>query len=308
MATEFLTATEVNLDLPIEKSPWSFLDRHARLWMACMLILSDLFSLVGAILAASYIRRLPGMLDNPPYIQLFGLLILIQLVLFFRKGLYPAVGMHYVDEIGNIVSSTSIAFLIILCVTFIFKTSHYYSRVILMIAWALSLIFIPAIRYVFRRALIRWQLWGEPVVIIGEYKRAIHYLEHFRKNLQLGLRPVAIWSDDQFLDCIQGMDVRKLDDRSKLHVNDRSIKTALIVMDNLNDIDLLVERFRNVFQWLILIKDKRGRFGLDGFESLDFLDTFGLQVKNNLYSSSALFLKRMIDTVISILALVFLTP
>ena len=308
MATEFLTATDVNLDLPIEKSRRSFLDRHARLWMACMLILADLFSLIVSVLAASYIRQLPAMVDNPAYDQLFGLLVLIQLVLFFRKGLYPAVGMHYVDEIGHIVSSTSIAFLIILCVTFIFKTSHYYSRVILMIAWGLSLVLIPAIRYIFRRALIRWQLWGEPVVIIGEYKRAEHYQEHFRKNLQLGLRPVAIWSDDLCSDCIQGVDVRKLDGRNNAFVNDRSIKTALIVMDNLNDIDLLVERFRNVFQWVILIKDKHGRFGLDGFESLDFLDTFGLQVKNNLYNSSAKFLKRLIDSVIAILALVFLSP
>ncbi|MCX6082321.1 MAG: undecaprenyl-phosphate galactose phosphotransferase WbaP [Chloroflexi bacterium] len=308
MAAELLTGiNDITFTLPGKRKGSILFDKYARSWMIGMLMLADFGSLLAAMVAAFYFRLSPDMVNDSAYDQLFGLLAIMVLILFSRKGLYPAVGMHYVDELGQIVSSTSLAFLVMISVTFIFKNTQYYSRLILIIAWALSLVFIPLIRYVLRRILIRWQLWGEPVVIIGEYSSATKLCEYFTLNSGLGLRPVAVFRDDNSSDK-KPMDFNETERLAKIQASKYSIKTALIVIDNLNDIDLLVERFRNVFQRLILIKDKQGRFGLDSLVSLDFLDILGLQVKNNLYSASAKFLKRFIDVLVTVFGIVILSP
>ena len=125
--------------------------------------------------------------------------------MFARKGLYPGVGLNYVDELGQIVSSTSFTFLVMIAITFVLKTTNQYSRLILSITWLLCLGFIPLGRYLVRRLLIRLQLWGEPVVIIGNSQKVWSLVEHFRINLQLGLRPVAVLKNDQCAGCTLGV-------------------------------------------------------------------------------------------------------
>jgi Undecaprenyl-phosphate galactose phosphotransferase WbaP len=86
------------------------------------------------------------------------------------------------------------------------------------------------------------------------------------------------------------------------------VKTALIVLDDLNNIDELVEQFRVIFHRVILVKNKDGRYGLNGLEALDFSKVLGLQVKNNLLSPGSQLLKRIIDLLASFFGLLFLAP
>jgi hypothetical protein len=165
---------ETDLGIKKVESRRATFDAHARSWMAGMLVLSDLLSLFAAIFIAIQIRQLPELLYEPAYHQIFFLLATTLLISLSRKGLYPAVGLNYVDELQHIVSSTTFSFFILISITFLLKTTVVYSRLILLFTWAFCLLFIPIARFVMRRLLIRWRLWGEPVIIIGDPDKTLH--------------------------------------------------------------------------------------------------------------------------------------
>ena len=176
----------------------TILESNARLWMTCVLVASDMLGLFIAILVALQVRHLPGITLDSYYQEIFVLLAIILVIAFGRKGLYPAIGLNYVDELREIVSSSSFTFLILIGMTFIIKTTSIYSRLALLLIWALCQVTIPTGRYAVRRLLIRLHLWGEPVAIIGDPSKDSALAEYFRINLQLGLRPVAVFRDEYF--------------------------------------------------------------------------------------------------------------
>ncbi len=290
------------------KSRTSLFEANSRFWMAGFLIATDLFGLFTSIILALQIRQVPGVFIDPSYLEIFALMTITLVLLYVRNGLYPSIGLNSVEELRRIVISTSFAFMVMVGITFILKTTSYYSRIALVISWLLSLAIIPLSRYFMRKWMIRWKLWGEPIVIIGNLQKALKIKEQFETNPHLGLRPVAMIEDNQGTDC--SPDAHSSDSPSmiKMQVRGLSLQTALIVIDDLNDIDRLVERYRTIFQWVIMVKDKNGRYGLNSLEAMDFSSILGLQVKNNLLNPSSQVLKRLIDLVASLAGLVLLSP
>jgi len=180
MTTEsYIIRKESDLSIVKERYKPSFFNEYAQLWMMGELMLADIFSLLAAIILALQIRVLSGIMSNMAYQQLlvgnlsdmayekvFLVLALTLMLVFAYKGLYPGLGLTYAEELRHIVTSTSLAFLILIGGTFLLKTTSTYSRLVLIFTWALSLACIPAGRYLARRLLLRLKLWGEPVVVI----------------------------------------------------------------------------------------------------------------------------------------------
>jgi Undecaprenyl-phosphate galactose phosphotransferase WbaP len=88
-----------------------------------------------------------------------------------------------------------------------------------------------------------------------------------------------------------------------LHLQD-----ALILVDDLFNIDLLIDRYRFIFKNVILVKDQSGKYGLNNLKMLDFDTSLGLQLRNNLLSRSAQLTKKVLDTFLATLALLLLAP
>lgn len=274
---------------------WSVIDAHARLWMSACLFATDLLAVYAAFLIASGLRGLPQLLTSASYKELFALLAITLPVLFYRTGLYPAVGMHYVDEFRHIVSATSLAYLILIGGTFFLQTTLVYSRLVLLLGGVLSMGLISLFRYLMRRQLIRWGLWGEPSLIIGDSRKARLLVKYFMVNLQFGIRPVAALSHKPLA-------------ATKAVARKVSIKTALVLMDDIEDAHLLVEKYRFIFRRVILIKDQQDNYALTGMQTLDFLNVIGLQVKNDLLNDSSRIIKRTVDMLGSFFGLLALAP
>jgi Undecaprenyl-phosphate galactose phosphotransferase WbaP len=276
--------------------------------MTCILLASDMSSLFIAILVGLQVRRLPGVTLDTYYQQIFVLLAITLATSFGSKGLYPAVGLNYIDELREILGSSTFAFLILIGVTFLLKTSSVYSRLMLIIIWALSLVLIPVDRYLVRTLFIRLHLWGEPVAIVGDLHKDLALAKYFRINLQLGLRPVAVLRDEYFskgsTEFGPLMSINEIRD----YARSQSLNTALVIITDLNSLDSMVDRYRFVFQRVILIKDRNGSYTLSSLKSLDFSDVLGLQVMNNLLNIWSQLFKRIVDIVGSILGLFFLSP
>lgn len=289
------------------KNRLSLFEANSRLWMVGFLVTTDLFGLFASIVLALQIRQIPGIFIDPSYLEVFGLLAITLVILFGRNGLYPGIGLNYVEELRRIAISTSFAFIVMVGITFILKTTSYYSRIALVISWLLALAIIPLSRYFMRKWMIRLKLWGEPVMIIGNLQKALKIKEKFETNPHLGLRPMAMVQDDHGADYTHGIHTEPIS-AIRTHAYGLSLQTALIVIDDLNDIDRLVERYRTIFQRVIMIKDKNGRYGLNSLEAMDFSSILGLQVKNNLLNQSSQTIKRLIDICASLIGLILLSP
>ncbi len=289
------------------------LHSFSRAWMGSSLLVTDMLSLTLAILIALQIRHLPDLVTDWAYIKIFIVLGITMAVLFYRKGLYPGVGLHYVDELSHIVSTWSVAFLVLIAMMFALQTTLYYSRLVLAMTALLSLFFIPLGRYWVRRSLIHLKLWGEPVAIIGDLRnpqKAKKLADYFMTNLQLGIRPVALLNYNHTPAAGKASDTCPAINvcRAKLFARNLSLKTVLIMVEDLNDINKLVNAYRFIFPRVILVRDQTSEYGLNNLKSLDFMDVLGLQVKNNLLNASTQFWKRVMDLAACSLASLLLAP
>lgn len=282
--------------------------RAARLVMTAALLLADALGLGLAFLVTQRLlewARLPLEIHPTEFILLLaGILVL----LFFRKQLYPGQGRHYADEFGQLISSLSFGCLLALV---IFQALGQASLALIShlgLAWGLSLGAMPAARYLIRAGLIRAGFWGEPVAVLGEDPAAAACAAHFNLKLQLGLRPVLLLNHE----LCPGCDPRQHQPGAVCALTTRvaqlGLQTALVVLEDLNDLDRLVERYRPAFHRLILVKAKAGRHALTSLEVLDFSEMVGLQVKNSLQGRWPRLLKRLIDLSGAGLGLVALAP
>mgnify|MGYP003579495495 CR=1 FL=1 len=291
-----------------EKINVPLINIHTRKWMGNILIITDLLSLAICIYLALRIHHALATLVQPAYIGMFLLFGVTIAYLFLRRGLYPPIGMHYADELRHIVSTTTVAFLIMIGVTFAFKTATTYSRIELTLIWILSLPLIPLGRYLIRRLLISLGFWGESVIIVGNLPKAKAVADYFQDRLQYGILPVAVLSDRHHTDDPSNTCPRLPVCKVKTIARNLSVNTALVVFDDFNDLDQIVKLYRDTFLWIILIKTNYTNYGLTFLKPLDFLDVLGLQVKNNLLSAPTQMFKRYMDIIFSSLGLLILAP
>jgi Undecaprenyl-phosphate galactose phosphotransferase WbaP len=155
--------------------------------------------------------------------------------------------------------------------------------------------------------LIRLKLWGERVVIVGAYRHSLALANYFRENAQFGIRPMAVFPEDFPGPNLNPGYINMLSRVSEF-AQRLSLKTILVVVEDLDGLDHVVDRYRFNFQRVILVKHKQGKFGLNSLAAMDFADVLGLQVKNNLLSFSSQLIKRGIDLLGSIFGLIFLLP
>jgi Undecaprenyl-phosphate galactose phosphotransferase WbaP len=151
-------------------------------------------------------------------------------------------------------------------------------------------------------------MWGDPAVIIGEIHKALSLARYFTDHPHFGIRPVDVFSGEKQIASNQNSNGRIQTNKIKEYARNVSVKTALVVVNDLNELDNEVDRFRFIFPRVILIKNQNGKFGLNSLTPLDFSGILGLQVKNNLLSLSSQVTKRTIDILVSFIGLILISP
>ena len=162
-----MTTENINLNPGFERTytRQRIMRSFSRAWMALALLLSDMVSLMLAILAAMQLRQIPDAVSDVAYLRIFIVLGITMAVLFYRKGLYPGVGMHYVEELRHIVSSCIVAFLVMIAMMFAFQNALYYSRLALGLMAPLCIVFIPFGRYLTRS--LQFHIGNRPAGYVG---------------------------------------------------------------------------------------------------------------------------------------------
>jgi len=277
--------------------PLPFLKQYARQVMAASLVLSDVISILVSFSLAITLRSiLMGEFSTSLYSELL-LFVFLFIFLYSLNGLYPGVGLSPVEEIEKLFVSTSTGFLILLAYTFFGKTSAIYSRLVLGLAWLLSLILVQMDRWVIRITGRDLGFWGEPVIVIGNGPIGQNIFKFLKNNARLGMTPYKLLS---------GKDPY---DRTTLRsINKSKISTIILVIPEMS------ERLQSSFIYeqrygfyrrkgemgvprLILISSLSW-IGSLGITVHDLDGMMGLEIQQNLLLKRNQISKRLIDLII----------
>lgn len=214
---------------------------------------------------------------------------------YWMNGLYRQVGLSPVDELRKCAVSTTVAFLGIIAVSFLVKESALYSRGILCLGWALTMIGQPTARQKLKRLLASRELFGRSTLMVGSSALAERLTASLNRQPELGLHikgfcPMEV-VDDQESDW---------DGRGLTAVAAEAQKcgaSACVLAANGWDsarISQLVTGLTKIFERVILVP------GISGIPSLwvsttDLNGLVGIEVKDNLLRPSAQVLKRATD-------------
>jgi Undecaprenyl-phosphate galactose phosphotransferase WbaP len=264
--------------------------------MTAILILTDVMSFVLAFSLALLLHKiLLGLAPIHNFFSLWPALALLVLA-FISRGLYPAIGMNPVEELRLITTTTSLIFLMLLAVTYWLHTIEIYSRLVLTVAWLLSLLLIQVDRWVLRT--ICSSFWGEPIVIIGEGPNTEQIIKYLLNNNHLGMRPVM---------ALQG---GLPPSRAELQLlKDRGISMALLVTPEVSEElrKLVINNEQFKFRRVILISSL-GSAGSLGVVTHDMEGILSLEVRQNLLNFWQRSLKRLLDVTLAHMLFILVSP
>ncbi len=163
----------------------------------------DAVMIVLAFYVAYWIRltiEFPPPVAIPPfqrYLGMLGIHLVALLTTFFFHRLYRRKRAYsHIDEFGRVIASTSIGIVLALAaVSFVYKNSLDYPRLMIIYAWALTIIFVTAGRIAHAR--VQWALQGrefapEHVLIVGAGETANMILKAIQRSPGLGYKVVGV--------------------------------------------------------------------------------------------------------------------
>ncbi len=287
-----------------------FLNRRIR--SSLMLLAADAFSFSLAAFLAILVR-LPfhdgWRFDLYPQVLP---VMLVSMVFYGLVGLYPALGLSAVDELRKLVTSTSVVVLAFAALSFWVRNAQDYSRLTLTLTWLFSLALLPLMRELVRNAGAKFNIWGEPVAIIGYGKQSEWALEFFLRNRGLGLIPSVI-VDFSGNAVNTYKDIRVLESKDvklgKSLAGLTGVETALVIVSDVpaDFVNYLTNNKQGGFKRLILIPNLE-QISSYGVTAFDFGGVLGLEVRHNLLDGGQQALKRIMDVVLVVFGGILISP
>jgi len=285
----------------------------ARLRMVITLIFCDALGLLLsgtlAIVARLLLRHGLQWSLYAQVLPLTGLLMLGYAI----SELYPGIRFGPVEELRRLSLTTTTVVFCLAGLTFFARNPENYSRLTLGLTWFFSLVLLPVGRNVLRGVAAHFQLWGEPVLVIGyaEGGQGRHLVRYLRANRSIGYNPVAVLGNF-------GHDMPTPSDGNLLipaqkgwqrHPALKHIKTAILILNEIPDgiAHSVIQEQMETFRRVILIPEQVGLANL-GITPVTLDGIVGMKVHNNLNSLSARIQKRLIDIFGAIVGLMLLSP
>jgi len=137
-------------------------------FFAFILFLLDVLMLLLSFSIASFIKFDGSFITNAfssEYIPSFYLTTIIFALSFYFNGLYSFKTYLFWDELKNILKASFFSLVVLIFVSFLWKT--YYSRFVLIIGIVIFVLFEFILRYFYRKLLYKYNLFRTNVLIIG---------------------------------------------------------------------------------------------------------------------------------------------
>ncbi|QOY90875.1 undecaprenyl-phosphate galactose phosphotransferase WbaP [Paludibaculum fermentans] len=270
-----------------------------------VLFSGDLIAVGLSLAVAATIRFALGGEYSPSfYLRLMPLSILFALV-YGLFGLYPGIINSAVTEIRKLSLATTVVFVLLGTLMFLFRTGVYYSRAVFFIAWLMALFAVPLTRALARAIFGRSDWWGYPVFVIGPSALTERVVDDMRRHPEAGLRPVASYEAEALEELDNSHGGSWLAQSAKLH----GVERAVLALPEAGREDILrfLESEDSVFSRVYLVP---GIGGLSSFgvETRDLGDSLSLEVRQDLALSRYQLAKRLVDQSLSLFVLLTLSP
>jgi exopolysaccharide biosynthesis polyprenyl glycosylphosphotransferase len=163
---------------------------------------ADIISLLIAGLVSFYLRlrlapKIPIVfsLSFDLYLKFILVAVPVLIIIFALAGLYNLKATRkFSSEFSRIITAVSIALLLVI-ITFFFNRSVYPSRLIVLSAWGLSILFVVIGRYILRKIQVFFLNRGlglHNLVIINGLGTQVSLIDEIKNNKELGYKVVAI--------------------------------------------------------------------------------------------------------------------
>ncbi len=294
----------------IEKSPASLLVSTYPWCTVVVIAASDLFSLALAGFVSVWIRKFFGG-EFPPslYWKLWPVLGLF-LLAYSGVRLYPGLALSPAEELRRTSLATTMVYLAIGSITFLFRGGEVYSRGVFLMAWTLSLALVPLIRSLVRQLFSGKDWWGYSAVVLGAGKTGKMLVQALQKEKRFGLKPVAVLDDDpeKHGTLLDVPVLGRVEEVVKIR-RSHSITYCLVAMPGVPREKLreMIERYGQKFPHLLIVPN------LFGFSSLwvsarEVGGILCLEVRQNLLRPWPRVLKRLLDLVGAVVGGAILSP
>ncbi len=205
-------------------------------------------------------------------------------------------------ELKQIFLSVTLSYLVILVFFFMTQSSVEYSRSILLIAWFGSIILVPIQRHYVRKKLCQKSWWGRPVIFLQDKQFSEELWKEIEKNPERGLRPVTCLS----------LDMHDITWTERVLEAQRTYYNPLFIWITPEERDQEESDFFNDLAHLCrnILVVPAGPSKIRKFWMVPRIlgTTSGFLVKQNLSDGRRLKVKRFIDILFSLMALIALFP
>jgi Undecaprenyl-phosphate galactose phosphotransferase WbaP len=277
---------------------------------AWLVVAADLLVLAFAGFAAVYGRLFfGGVFDPAAYIKLWPILGIF-IVVNKLRGLYPAHGLNEIEELRRQVTTTTVVCTTLAACIFLFKEGADFSRILLLVFSALAIFLLPLGRALLRRTCGFKDWWGMPVAVVGEHTVVRKVIKSLLSRPELGLRPVAVLSDDLVPGCaVQGVLVLGGLARAAALAKEKRISTAVIALSRVQDADMSANlgRLAGAFPNVLMVADMKG-FSTLWVEAHGLGQFLTLHVRHGLKMWAPQLLKRSLDVGLTLLLSLLVLP
>ncbi len=283
---------------------------HKAFMRVVILLIVDVLSLLLGFFIAFVLRggRLAGQ-NFELYIHIMPIIFIVLLLISLERRLYMKPSFYFLDEAGNIFLSYFLTGIIFTGFMFAYKIGPTYSRLIVGFGFLLSLVINIVLRYVIRVIYSKVGLSKKDVLIVGAGTMGNMMIKAARKQRLYPYNIIGILDDFKVGEEVDGIKVvgriDQIDDILKREDVDEVIFAAptlpreklLDAVDKCNDLNVETRVIPNVFG-LATVGTK-----LEEMEGILFLN-----VKKNKIKGINAVIKRTVDVVGAIVALIIFSP
>lgn len=285
-----------------------------RSWIVnILLILVDILTISAAVLLSTVIRYflepIMGGAVNWPLI--FNSLIFYLIFIFllaWLNGLYPGFGLAAVHEMQKVLYVVTLGSVFLGVFLFLQQLALAYSRLIFILTWILSALFMMLGRFAIRNRFSRFKWWGIPMVIIGSEENAEPIIEKLIQSRRLGFRPVFYYDpDSKSNSLIHGVPVVENKQSLQSLVKTADIKHVVITNQFEKISSKEFQWMRDVFPNILFILDT-APFGSLWVRTIDLHGRLAIETNYHLLNKQETIIKRILDMTITLILLLLTFP
>lgn len=243
--------------------------------------------------------------------------VIIWMLCFLYEGLYAA-RMSFWRESQKVVKASAIAFLLTMTIIFLARLGGEFSRTTLLLTFILALLFLPLGRYLGKHLLARYEMWNEPVLILGAGQTGMMIAQALEQEPYIGYKVHGFLEDDP---AKKRQQIVKIDDASYSILGGFADASRVISENNIRNVILaapgmpgrelvdLTNKLKAFTHSVLVVPDLIGMSVAGGH--IDYLSNdqiVAYRTRNNLANPLNMLMKSLFDAIMGVLIFLLIIP